>query len=215
MVQIQETKPTKTTSFADSESMKKTLLPFAKLPLYLAGGESVVQCWQFGQTIQGRGLHDHLRSQYKLPSGGKTFTADEVGTYLGQCAEYCGTQHANMLIRVDVKDETDFEAWARNQALPAPDETTPSAVNGRKVFLEYACRNCHGVAGLTEADFAPDLTHLMSRNLIAGGMLPNTIDNLKAWIEDPQAIKPGCDMPALQLTRREIEDVVAYLATLK
>ena len=144
-----------------------------------------------------------------------SFTPDEAGTYLGQCAEYCGTQHANMLIRVDVMEPDDFEAWAGNQALPAVDAAEASAVNGRRVFLEYACRNCHGVAGLTEADFAPDLTHLMSRNLIAGGMLPNTADNLKAWIEDPQAIKPGCDMPALQLTRQEIEDVVAYLTTLK
>ena len=143
------------------------------------------------------------------------FTADEVGTYLGQCAEYCGTQHANMLIRIDVKDEADFKTWATNQALPAPNETTPSAVNGRKVFLEYACQNCHGVAGLSDGNFAPDLTHLMSRTLIAGGMLPNTIDNLKAWVENPQAIKPGCDMPALQLSKSEIEDVVSFLATLK
>ena len=143
------------------------------------------------------------------------FTADEEGIYLGQCAEYCGNQHANMLIRVVVEDEAGFDAWAKNQALPAVNIKTDMVRKGREVFLEYACQSCHAIAGVADGTYAPDLTHLMSRQVIAGGMLPNTATNLKAWIDDPDQIKPGCDMPSLQLTNEEIEQVVAYLVTLK
>ena len=142
------------------------------------------------------------------------FTADETGTYLGQCAEYCGTQHANMLIRVDVLEEDAFRAWAVEQGQPPADIEDERVIAGRETFLQFACRNCHGIAGVSEGTYAPDLTHLMSRTLIAGGMLPNNENNLKAWLEDPQKIKPGCDMPALQLSTSQIEDVVAYLMTL-
>lgn len=143
------------------------------------------------------------------------FTADEVGTYLGQCAEYCGNQHANMLIRVEVLEKEDFDEWARNQALPAPNSTADLVRKGREVFLQYACQNCHGIAGVSKGNYAPDLTHLMSRKVFAGGMLPNNANNLKAWINNPASIKPGCDMPSLQLDRDQIELVVAYLLTLK
>lgn len=143
------------------------------------------------------------------------FTADEVGTYLGQCAEYCGNQHANMLIRVEVVGEADFDAWAKNQALAATKVDSDLVRKGREVFLQYACQNCHGITGVSEGNYAPDLTHLMSRKVIAGGMLPNNPNNLKAWIDDPDAIKPGCDMPSLKLDHEQIEMVVAYLTTLK
>ena len=142
-------------------------------------------------------------------------TADEAGTYLGQCAEYCGNQHANMLIRVEARDDEGFDEWARQQALPAVVVDTEEVNLGREVFMKYACQNCHAVAGLCEGTYAPDLTHLMSRVTFAGGMIPNTEANLKAWIDDPDQIKPGCDMPALKLSTQEIEQVVAYLVTLK
>ena len=142
-------------------------------------------------------------------------TAEEEGTYLGQCAEYCGNQHANMLIRVEVLDTLGFDSWATQQAQPANVASGKEVLLGREVFLKYACQNCHAVAGLSEGTYAPDLTHLMSRTTFAGGMIPNTADNLKAWIDDPAQIKPGCDMPALKLSTQEIEQVVAYLVTLK
>ncbi|MCH2162907.1 MAG: cytochrome c oxidase subunit II [Planctomycetota bacterium] len=142
-------------------------------------------------------------------------TAEEEGTYLGQCAEYCGNQHANMLIRVEVLDADGFGAWAQQQALPAVVVDTEEVNLGREVFMKYACQNCHAIAGLCDGTYAPDLTHLMSRVTFAGGMIPNTEANLKAWIDDPQQIKPGCDMPALKLSTKEIEQVVAYLVTLK
>ncbi|MED5508097.1 MAG: cytochrome c oxidase subunit II [Planctomycetota bacterium] len=142
-------------------------------------------------------------------------TAEKEGTYLGQCAEYCGNQHANRLIRVVVLDESGFDGWAKEQARPADNITSEQVDLGRKVFLKYACQSCHAVAGVSEGTYAPDLTHLMSRKTFAGGMIPNTPDNLKAWIDDPAQIKPGSDMPALKLTPQEIEQVVAYLVTLK
>ena len=142
-------------------------------------------------------------------------TAEEKGTYLGQCAEYCGNQHANMLIRVEALDPDGFAEWARLQALPGDLVNTKEVLLGREVFLKYACQNCHAVAGVSEGTYAPDLTHLMSRKTFAGGMIPNTEANLKAWIDDPAQIKPGCDMPALKLSTQEIEQVVAYLVTLK
>lgn len=142
-------------------------------------------------------------------------TAEEEGTYLGQCAEYCGNQHANMLIRVEVLDTNGFDSWAKRQAEPADVASGKEILLGREVFLKYACQNCHTVAGLSKGTYAPDLTHLMSRKTFAGGMIPNTADNLKAWIDDPAQIKPGCDMPALKLSTQEIEQVVAYLVTLK
>ena len=110
---------------------------------------------------------------------------------------------------------------------PAAEPTDPAAVAGKAIF-ETQCARCHVVNGFNGphddeaskgadlvSNAAPNLTHLMSRKVIAGGMLPNTIDNLKAWVNDPQVVKPGCDMPALKLDPEQIEDVVAYLATLK
>ena len=143
------------------------------------------------------------------------FTPEEVGTYLGQCAEYCGTQHANMLIRVEVLEEAGFEAWATSQAKAAMDVRGADIDKGRVVFLENACQSCHAIAGVSSGTYAPDLTHLMSRATFAGGMIPNTPQNLKAWIDDPAQIKPGCDMPSLKLSPTQIEQLVAYLVTLK
>ena len=120
-----------------------------------------------------------------------------------------------MLIRVEALDADGFGEWARQQAMPAVVVDSEEVNLGREVFMQYACQNCHAIAGLCDGTFAPDLTHLMSRVTFAGGMIPNTEANLKAWIDDPQQIKPGCDMPALKLSTQEIEQVVAYLVTLK
>ena len=178
-------------------------------PIWLEIGSADVIHSFWVPELQGKMDAIPARTNYWI------FTADEEGIYLGQCAEYCGNQHANMLIRVVVVDDKSFDEWADNQALPAPNVQTELVNKGREVFLEYACQSCHTVAGVADGTYAPDLTHLMSRQVIAGGMLPNTATNLKAWIDDPDQIKPGCDMPALKLTPEEIEQVVAYLVTLK
>jgi cytochrome c oxidase subunit II len=136
----------------------------------------------------------------------------QVGTFYGQCAEYCGTQHANMQIRVIVHSRGDFDAWVSAQRQPPAD----SAGAGRAVFLATACVNCHTVQGTSaRGTFGPDLTHLMARATLGAGVAPNTRDNLRRWISDPAHLKPGALMPAMNLPDDQIDAVVAYLMTLK
>lgn len=138
----------------------------------------------------------------------------QTGTYLGNCAEYCGTQHANMLIRVTVHSQEDFNRWAAQQKAEAAAD--PQVQAGREVFLSLSCVNCHAISGTSsKGTFGPDLSHLMSRDTLGSGMIPNGIPNLRNWIRDPQAIKPGNLMPNMQLNDKELDQVVNYLASLK
>jgi cytochrome c oxidase subunit 2 len=140
----------------------------------------------------------------------------ETGVYLGQCAQYCGTQHAKMLLRIYVDSPEQFKQWARHQLQPA--QTGPGVSEGRRIFETTACVNCHFVAdaeSVADGRFGPDLTHLMSRDTIAAGAAPNTPENLRRWIERPDSIKPGSLMPAMGLSEHEISAVAAYLQTLR
>jgi cytochrome c oxidase subunit II len=138
----------------------------------------------------------------------------QEGTFLGNCAEYCGTQHANMLLRVIVQSSADFEKWAAAEKLSASRDSRIKMA--RATFLSLSCVNCHTVSGTSAAGtFGPDLSHLMSRDTLGSGVIPNTTENLRAWVKDPQAIKPGNLMPNMQLNSRELDDVVAYLSALK
>jgi cytochrome c oxidase subunit 2 len=142
------------------------------------------------------------------------FQTDKPGLYLGQCAEYCGTQHANMLIRIVVDLPSDFESWIENERKPAVEN--PTAIAGKSAFLAQSCVNCHRVRGTpAQGRYAPDLTHLMARKSLAAGMIENSPENLRRWIDDPQKIKPGCLMPAFGLSDRERDDIVGYLLTLR
>ena len=136
-----------------------------------------------------------------------------TGVFLGQCAQYCGTQHAKMLLRVSVDGPEDFAGWVQAQQKPAVEDA--GAIAGRQVFERNACMNCHRVDG-TSADgrFGPDLTHLMSRATIAAGAAENTHDNLRLWIQNPSAIKPGSLMPAMKLSDADLDAVVSYMETL-
>jgi cytochrome c oxidase subunit II len=138
----------------------------------------------------------------------------ETGLYLGQCAQYCGTQHAKMLLRVYVQTPDEFARWVREQSQSAHANEVVST--GQRIFEMTACINCHTVAG-TKADgrFGPDLTHLMSRDTIASGAIPNTPVNLRQWIRNPAALKPGCKMPAMELSDQSIDAVATYLETLR
>ena len=137
-----------------------------------------------------------------------------LGHYVGQCAQYCGIQHAKMLLNVMVDSQQDFQKWVQDQKAPAVASEQVTA--GRKVFEANACMNCHTIAGtpLANGKFGPDLTHLMSRTTIAAGAAPNTEENLTLWIKDPDAIKPGCLMPAMQLDDQDVKSLVAYLMSL-
>jgi cytochrome c oxidase subunit II len=142
------------------------------------------------------------------------FQTDQPGLYLGQCAEYCGTQHANMLLRVVVDSPGDFESWLGHERQPGAEDAAASA--GRTAFLGQSCVNCHRVRGTAaQGSYGPDLTHLMSRQTLASGMIENTPENLRRWVADPQQIKPGCLMPAFGLTDRECDDIVSYLLSLR
>lgn len=142
------------------------------------------------------------------------FEAKTPGLYVGQCAEYCGTQHAGMLLRVIVEPAADFEAWVANELKPAVDD--PSVVEGKRLFLSQSCINCHRIRGTPAAGtYAPDLTHLMSRQTLAGGIVPNTPADLEKWIAQPQTMKPGCLMPGFGLSPTENAAIAKYLATLK
>jgi cytochrome c oxidase subunit 2 len=137
-----------------------------------------------------------------------------TGVFLGQCAQYCGTQHAKMLLRVSVDGPEDFAAWVRAQQSVAVEDA--GAIAGKRVFESNACMNCHAVAGTpANGRFGPDLTHLMSRATIAAGAAKNTRDNLRLWIQDPSAIKPGSLMPAMKLSDADLEAVVSYMETLR
>src|SRR5882762_6353214 len=138
----------------------------------------------------------------------------QTGSYLGQCAQYCGTQHAKMLLRVSVDTPEAFEAWVRDQKRIADQDTKEIA--GRRVFETTACINCHAVGGtVATGRFGPDLTHLMSRSTIASGAAENTSENLRLWIENPDAIKPGSLMPAMKLSDADLDALLRYLETLR
>ena len=137
-----------------------------------------------------------------------------TGVFVGQCAQYCGTQHAKMLLRVLVDGPDDFAAWVRTQQKAAPEDLDVMA--GRRVFESNACINCHAVAGTSaNGRFGPDLTHLMSRTTIAAGAAENTHKNLRLWIQDPSAIKHGSLMPAMKLSDADLDAVVSYMETLR
>jgi cytochrome c oxidase subunit II len=142
---------------------------------------------------------------------------EKTGLYLGQCAQFCGVEHAKMLLRVYADTPGQFAAWVKAQQQPGaqPDAQNAAAVEGRHVFETEACVNCHAISGTAaKGTFGPDLTHLMSRATIAAGAADNTPDNLRSWILDPNTFKRGALMPAMQLSDKETYEVVAYLITL-
>ena len=151
-------------------------------------------------------IANHVNSMWMDPQ--------KPGLYLGQCAQFCGSQHALMLLRVYVDTPEQFAAWVRNQQQPARQDSAVTA--GRKVFETQACMNCHTVSGTAATGkFGPDLTHLASRATLASGAMDNTPANLRQWIKSPDTFKSGALMPAMQLSDKQLDDVTAYLETLK
>jgi cytochrome c oxidase subunit 2 len=138
----------------------------------------------------------------------------QAGIYLGQCAEFCGTQHAMMLIRVVVEPRPVFDQWVAAQRQPAMSQSAET--HGRQVFESNACVSCHAVRGThARGTYGPDLTHLMSRQTIGSGVALNTPEHLKIWVGDPARMKPGVLMPAMNLSEHDLDDLVAWIVTLK
>lgn len=145
-----------------------------------------------------------------------TIVPRKIGIYRGQCAEFCGTQHAHMSLIVDVDSYPDFIKWWDHQLQPAPAPATPLALAGYKYVTNGPCSSCHTIGGTpANGTVGPNLTHLASRRSIAAGTLPMSTGNLYGWVEDPQSLKPGNHMPTIGLEPDQLHAVVAYLETLK
>ena len=170
---------------------------------------------------------DVIHSYWIPPLAGKTdvipgrtnhmhFEADEPGTYLGQCTEFCGLSHANMRAVAVAHTQSDFDAWVSRQRVPAaaPTEGSEAAI-GLTTFSAKGCGGCHTVAGVSQGKVGPDLTHLHSRETFAGSMFRLNDDTLRTWLANPPGVKPGSVMPDLGLTAEEITQLIAYLETLK
>jgi cytochrome c oxidase subunit II len=143
--------------------------------------------------------------------------ADKPGLYIGQCSEFCGTQHAWMRILVVADEPSKFEEWQRAQLQPAQAATSEAAAKGLAVFQTSTCINCHAIRGVAGADarVAPDLTHVAGRKQLAAGILENTPANMRLWLKNPQHIKPGALMPDFNLTDQQLDELGAYLETLR
>ena len=142
--------------------------------------------------------------------------ADKPGVYRAQCAEYCGLQHAHMSLVVIAETPEEFARWKTNSGLGAPTPSTPEQIRGQQVFLRAPCGKCHNILGIDAyGTLGPDLTHFRSRPTLGAGTLLNTRGNLAGWVVNAPAIKPGVQMPPVQLEAAELNDLLAYLETLK
>jgi cytochrome c oxidase subunit II len=145
-----------------------------------------------------------------------TMQADVPGTYRGQCAEFCGVQHAKMALLVIADPPEQYEAWAAAERKPALEPATNEQERGRDIFVNGRCAMCHAIQGTSAgARKAPDLTHFASRETLAARAVPNTIGHLAGWILDPHSIKPGVNMPANPLDPDELHALLAYLEGLR
>jgi cytochrome c oxidase subunit 2 len=161
----------------------------------------------------------NLAGKKDLVPGHETITwfrADSAGVYRGQCAEFCGHQHAKMAFYIVAEPRLQFESWLQKQRNEAEQPSDSLRLAGERVFLSGPCAMCHTVAGTgAGGNIGPDLTHLASRRTIAAGTLPNNTGNLAGWILDPQGIKPGAKMPPTRLEPEQLQALLAYLEGLK
>jgi cytochrome c oxidase subunit 2 len=144
-----------------------------------------------------------------------TFTPEKTGDYIGECAEFCGLSHANMHFRVVVQSPVAFDDWRADQSGWPRIPSGGIAQEGQQVYMTSACTTCHTISGYSAGYIGPDLTHFGSRTTFAGATITNTSNNLAEWIENPQALKPGAQMPPLGLRGKELSQLVAYLESLK
>jgi cytochrome c oxidase subunit 2 len=144
------------------------------------------------------------------------FQVDKPGTYRGQCAEYCGLEHAKMAFLVVAESPQEFAKWKQAQIQAAPDPNDPVKQRGRDVFLQNTCVMCHTIRGtIAGSRVGPDLTHVAGRMSLAAGTLPNSRGNLAAWIADSQHIKPGNRMPPNPLPADDLQSLLTYLESLQ
>jgi cytochrome c oxidase subunit II len=155
-------------------------------------------------TVPGQGNHIWLQ-------------ADKPGEYIGQCSEFCGTQHAWMRILVVADEPAKFEQWQQAQLQPSQEPKSPGAAKGLELFKTSTCISCHAIRGVSGADsrVAPDLTHVASRKQLGSGILENTPANMRLWMKSPQHIKPGILMPDFAFTDEQLDQLAEYLSSLQ
>lgn len=181
-----------------------------------------------GRPIMIRGMSQDVIHSFWVPNlNGKRdlipsrttiewIKADHPGRFRGECAEFCGMQHAHMAFWVIAEPEDQFDAWMQRELQPAAEPTDPVAKHGQQVFLDHACVFCHSVRGTAAAGHtAPDLTHFGSRLTIAAGTLPNSMGHLGGWIADPQTVKPGNHMATIPVPAGDVQPLLNYLEGLK
>jgi cytochrome c oxidase subunit 2 len=181
-----------------------------------------------GRPVEIRGTSDDVIHSFWVPNlQGKRdlipshtttdwIQADHTGRFRGQCAEFCGLQHAHMALWVIAEPEGQFNAWLAHQLQPAAAPTNAIQQRGQQVFLNSACILCHAIGGTTAAgQVGPDLTHFGSRSSIAAGTIPNNKGNLAGWIADPQNIKPGTHMATIPVKGEDMQPLLEYLEGLQ
>ncbi len=181
-----------------------------------------------GRPIAIRGLADDVIHSFWVPGlQGKRdlipgritlewLQADRPGEYRGQCAEFCGLQHAHMAFWIVSESPDQFNKWMDNQLQPSIEPVDDDTKRGQSIFLKSGCVLCHSIRGTdASAQIGPDLTHFGSRKTIAAGTLPNTKGNLAGWIADPQNIKPGTHMATVPIQPAEMQPLIDYLESLK
>jgi cytochrome c oxidase subunit II len=140
----------------------------------------------------------------------------QIGIFRGQCAEFCGVQHAHMAFDVIVESQQDFERWREQQLAIATQPQSDAASRGQQVFMESACNMCHAISGTeASAQIGPDLSHIASRRMLAAGTLANTPENMRRWLANPQQSKPGNHMPIVAIDAQQLDALVSYLETLQ
>jgi len=186
--------------------------------IHIPVGRPVVMTLQSGDVIHSLWV-PNLHGKKDLIPGHITtieLRADKAGTYRGQCAEFCGMQHARMALDVVAEPAEAFAKWSDAQRAPAPEPSGGPAARGRDLFLSGTCMMCHAVQGTTAAaHLGPDLTHVASRKWLGARTVPNDPQHLADWISDPGHFKPGVQMPAHHVSRADLDALVAYVETLK
>lgn len=186
--------------------------------LHIPVGQDVRLRLQATDVIHSFWVPSLAGKQDLVPGRDNTITlhAERPGIYRGQCAEFCGLQHAHMALEVVAQEPEAYRQWLESQRRSAVVSEDAAVIAGRDVFMRKPCAACHTIRG-TEAKgtSGPDLTHVASRRLLAAGVLQNSAGSLAAWIADPQTIKPGNNMPLVPMTSEELRQVTAFLETLR
>jgi len=186
--------------------------------LHIPVGRPVIMTLRASDVIHSLWIPNLAGKKDLIPGRVNTLAvrADAPGVYRAQCAEFCGWQHANMALFVIAESPSDFQKWVDAQRTPAAEPSDDTKKHGRDVFEKGTCAMCHAIKGTSaSAQTAPDLTHVASRRTLGAGVVPNTAEHRAAWVSNPQAIKPGTNMPPQPLPPADFNALLAYLGSLQ